>query len=281
MAEKMTPLQTGINTYGYMWTHDLRACVEQLAALGFRQFEGMITPPHLDTDSTSQERISLRRYMEQEGLSFTSLNLPSLDTNLASSFRATRQYTVSLFCEALQLAADLGAPRLVTVPGRASPLSPAPDEISVAYVKETVGALIPSAREAGVKLAIENVPFSVLPTAAGIRAFLDDMGNEDVLCACYDIANAHFIGEDPRDGVRSLGRTIELVHCSDTTRRHWRHARVGEGDAPFDLLRNALEELNYGGAFLLEIIAPDIEQALLDSQAALARIGLVRDSGKE
>jgi sugar phosphate isomerase/epimerase len=270
----VTSLQpASINTYGYIWSHTLRACLEQLAPYGYRQFEGVINPPHLDVEASARERRELKAYMQGEGLSFTSLNLPSLDTNLASPFAYTREYTIALFQKALILAADLGAPRLVTVPGRVNPLLPCPPDRSRAILRETIGALIPLARNLGVKLAIENVPFAALPHCRDIREFLDEM-EDTTLCACYDVANAHFAGESPAAGVASLNGRIELVHCSDTTRNGWRHDPVGAGNVPFELLKDALQAHGYDGPILLEIIAPDILPAILTSHDALAGVGL-------
>jgi len=273
----MTQLQpASVNTYGYIWSHPLRACLEQLAAYGYRQFEGVINPPHLDVESSANERRALRDYMQGEGLSFTSLNLPSLDTNLASPFAYTRDYTIGLFQKALLLAADLGAPRLVTVPGRVNPLLPCPPAQSSAILQDTIGALVPLARNLGVALAIENVPFAALPLARDIRRFLDDMGNTDMLCACYDVANAHYAGESPIDGVAALGERIQLVHCSDTTRGTWRHDPVGRGDVPFDELGAALRNQHYTGPILLEIISSDVLPAILASDDALSNMHVTR-----
>ncbi|HEX7387717.1 MAG TPA: sugar phosphate isomerase/epimerase family protein [Castellaniella sp.] len=276
----MSTMQSAsVNTYGYIWSHSLRACLEQLVPHGYRQFEGVINPPHLDVEASESERRELKAYMRGEGLSFTSLNLPSLDTNLASPFAYTREYTIALFQKALILAADLGAPRLVTVPGRVNPLLPCPPTRSHAILRDTIGALIPLARNLGVKLAIENVPFAALPHCRDIREFLDEM-NDGTLCACYDVANAHFAGESPSTGIAELNTRIELVHCSDTTRSGWRHDPIGRGNVPFELLKDALQAHGYCGPILMEIIAPDILPAILSSHAALARIGLTEPGAK-
>ena len=271
----MTRPPAGINTYGYIWSHPLKSCLEQLAPFGYREFEGVINPPHLDFEASTTERRALRAYMDGEGLSFTSLNLPSLDTNLASPFAHTRDYTITMFQQALVLAADIGAPLLVTVPGRVNPLLPCPRKMSRNFVQDTIGELIPFARNLGVGLAIENVPFAALPRSSDIRSFLDEMGNADVLCACYDVANAHFIHEAPKEGIDVLGGRIRLVHCSDTTRNAWRHDPVGKGDVPFAELAAALQTQAYEGPILLEIIDQDALGSILHSHDALADHGLV------
>ncbi|MBV7484770.1 sugar phosphate isomerase/epimerase [Bordetella sp. BOR01] len=265
----------GINTYSYIWSHPIRECLAGLAALGYRQFEGVINPPHLDLDTSPQARREIVALMRGEGLSFTSLNLPSLDTNLASPFADTRAYSVGMFKKAIVLAAELHASCLVTVPGRLSPLLAPARALSRAWVQDTVQTLVPYAREHGVKLAIENVPFAALPTARDIGDFLDEMGNGDVLCACYDAANAHFIGEALHDGVRSLAGRIALLHCSDTTRTAWRHDPIGKGDVPFGQLAAALGAQAYAGPILLEIIDQDAQASIVQSHDALAGAGVV------
>ncbi|HYG43367.1 MAG TPA: sugar phosphate isomerase/epimerase family protein [Bordetella sp.] len=265
----------GVNTYSYIWSHPIRACLAELGALGYRQFEGVINPPHLDLEISPQARREIVALMRGEGLSFTSLNLPSLDTNLASPFAQTRAYSVGMFKKAIALAAELHAPCLVTVPGRLSPLLPPARALSRAWVQETVGALVPYARAHGVKLAIENVPFAALPTAREIGDFLDELGDGDVLSACYDAANAHFIGESLHDGMRWLAGRVSLLHCSDTTRGAWRHDPIGKGDVPFGQLAVALDAQAFAGPILLEIIDQDARASIVQSHDVLACAGVV------
>ena len=44
----------------------------------------------------------------------------------------------------------------------------------------------------------------------------------------YDIANAHFIGEDTNAGLRQVQSRLGIVHLSDTGRQAWRHDPVGD-----------------------------------------------------
>src|SRR5690625_3507802 len=129
----------GVNTYGYLWSTPIRRCLADLAKLGYRQFEGVINPPHLELAPGAADKRELRAFMQGEGLSFVSLNLPSLDTNLASPFAKTRQYSVEMFRKAVELASELGAPHLVTVPGRLNPLLPPEPSLRMQWVQETIG----------------------------------------------------------------------------------------------------------------------------------------------
>lgn len=271
----MTHPRVGVNTYGYLWGPSLRECMTRLARRGYSVFEGVINSPHLDIELSPQGRRELRSFMEDRGLSFSSLNLPSLDTNLASPFAFTRQYSVEMFRRAIDLAADLGAPQLVTVPGRLNPLLPPGKAALAEWVEESIAALIPHARERGVGLALENVPFASMPRARDLADFVDRMGNEDVLGVCYDVANAHFIGESLKEGIEILGPRMRLMHCSDTTRTQWRHDAVGQGDVPWGELAVALGASAWCGPLLLEIIDPDPEHGVMVSHDALAAQGII------
>jgi sugar phosphate isomerase/epimerase len=200
------------------------------------------------------------------------VNLPSLDTNLASPMRRMREYSVGVFRSAIELAADLGAAHLITVPGRVNPLLAPEMSLRQTWMRQSLEPLIAYAEALGVGLAVENVPFAAFPDAASLLAFVRGMGSPS-LSICYDVANAHFIGESPAAGLHLVRDLVSVVHCSDTTRSAWRHAEVGHGDLLFAEVHQALDEIGYQGPCLLEIIAPAPEAAILRSHRALARFG--------
>ena len=265
------PRPLGINTYGFIWTTPAADCLRQLGALGYAEFELVLNPPHLSFEAGRDERAQLRALREQ-GLRVRGLNLPSLDTNLASPLARMRAYSVGLFRDAIDLAADLGAEYLVTVPGRMNPLlAPAPAQRRQ-WLHESLRELIPHAQARGVRLALENVPFAALPDAAALGAFVRELATPAV-SICYDAANAHFIGESPAEGLRQLAALVEVVHLSDTTRQAWRHDEVGQGDVPFGATLAALDEIAFDGICMMEIIHPQPEAGIVRSHERLARLG--------
>ena len=269
----MNPIQLGINTYGYIWSTPLADCLRRLHGLGYTDFEAVINPPHLDLDTTDRAaRQRLGRELRSEGIVLRSVNLPSLDTNLASPLQRMREYSVRAFRAAIELAADLGAPLLIVVPGRVNPLlAPAMAQRQV-WMRESIEKLIPHAQAHGVGLALENVPFAAFPDAASLMGFVCEMASH-TLSVCYDVANAHFVGESPAAGLRLVRHRLSMVHCSDTTRSVWRHAEVGLGDLPFAEVHAALQDVGYQGPCMLEIIGPAPEGAIVRSHRALARLG--------
>jgi len=269
----MTQRTLGINTYGYIWSTPLQACLRRLRELGYREFEAVVNPPHLDLDDGDRAaRKRLASALRSEGIVVRSVNLPSLDTNLASSMRRMREYSVAVFRSAIELAADLGAAHLITVPGRVNPLLAPSMAQREAWMRESLEPLIRCAEDHGVGLALENVPFAAFPDANSLQAFVCSMGSS-TLSICYDVANAHFIGESPAAGLRLVRDRVSVVHCSDTTRSAWRHAEVGLGDVPFPEVHAALDEIGYRGPCMLEIIDPAPEAAILRSHRVLSRFG--------
>ncbi|WP_233834986.1 sugar phosphate isomerase/epimerase family protein [Paraburkholderia sp. ZP32-5] len=263
----------GINTYGYIWSTPAAQCVSELAALGYREFELVLNPPHLSLDEFSApERARFAASLANRGITVRSLNVPSLDHNLASPMRRMRDYSVALFIDSIDLAADLHATHLVVVPGRMSPLFPPAPAAREAWMRESLDPLIEHAEKRGVTLALENVPFASFPDAGSLGAFVRGYGSR-ALTICYDAANAHFIGESPAAGLRALGGLVSLVHLSDTTRNAWRHDEIGLGDVPFDEVRGALDDIDFKGTCMLEIIAAQPQAAIVRSHRALASLG--------
>lgn len=264
--------EISVNTYGYIWSTPAAECVRRLADLGYRNFELMIHPPHLPLDGMSPAaRRDLRAAVEQAGARITSVNMPSLDQNLASSFSRVRDASVAMFLDAIDLVAEIGAPCLVTVPGRMSPLFPPPLANRIGWMTESIEKLLPRAEARNVCLAIENVPFASFPEAKMLGEFARRFGST-AIGVCYDAANAHFIGEDVTEGVAVLADLLRVVHLSDTTRQVWRHDRIGLGDVPAAAFAQALDAAEFAGPCTLEIIDADAEGALADSCRRLASL---------
>ena len=104
-----------------------------------------------------------------------------------------------------------------------------PRERMVAHFYRALDVLAPLARQAGTRLLIENMPFAFLPDAESLMQVVDGYG-DDSIRVIYDVANAHFIGELPVQGLRRVRPTGPAVHFSDTTRQSYKHDAIGRGD---------------------------------------------------
>ena len=267
--------EIAINTYSYVWTMPAAACAHHLVKRGYRQIEFLLQPPHLSFDDFGPAaRHDLRSALQDAGLTKTAINLPSLDHNLASPFARVRDASVRMFADTIDLAADIGADTVVVVPGRLSPLLPPSVADRTGWVGEGIARLLPRAEARGVCLAIENIPFAAFPQAAALERFVRGF-TSSAIGACYDAANAHFVGESPADGIGRLADLLRIVHLSDTGRNVWRHDPIGTGTVPFMEVAQALDAVGFEGACTLEIIDRDPDAAILRSHQALVPLGFV------
>ena len=262
----------GINTYSYTRSHKAEECLRHLAGMGYRHFEVMMIPGHFwPAEAGGSE--ALARVAAAEGLRIVSLNMPNVDYNIAALAQEGREYSLGIVERMVRAAGALGASAVIFGPGKANPFFPAPREELVGHFRRALDRLAPLAEAAGTRLLVENLPFAFLPDAESMMNALDAYGNERI-GICYDVANAHFIGEDLGGGLRLVADRLGLVHASDTTRAIYRHDKIGAGDVPFASVPPVLEEIGYREVPVLEVITdqgPD--QAIDDSARRLARIG--------
>ena len=266
----------GCNTYAYMMSEAAESCLGRLADMGFIEFELMVHPVHLwPAELTPGKRAALRSLIQRRGLQLTTLNLPNIDINIASTTPEMRGYTLKLLADTVRLAGELGARGVIISPGKASPLFPASEDELFGYFFAALDHLCPIAASSGTAMWIENVPTTWIPTIKGLMAALKRYGN-DAVRIIYDIANAHFIAEDFADGLRQCRSRLEMVHLSDTGQKIFRHDPVGEGTVPFAEVPAALAAAGYIKRPMLEIISRDPDTDIIASAAKLAVLGFKR-----
>ncbi len=140
------------------------------------------------------------------------------------------------------------------------------------FFLEALDVLLPVARQAHVELYLENMSFAFLPAADELMDVLDRYGSDEIKI-CYDVANAHFIGEQPSEGLSAVASRLALVHFSDTTQETYRHDPIGDGDVDFSKLPEALSKVGYTAPVVLEIIAPHADDSIARSIAFLQGSG--------
>src|SRR5690349_11219164 len=170
-----TALPIGVNTMSFMWRYPAREAMELLAAKGYRRFELMAQPPHLDPLMSESELSALGRFVRDRGLAVETINLPSLDQNLASASPAMRDYSVRLFERLIGVAQALGARAVITVTGRVNPLIAPPRADLEAWFGESFARVLRAAEAAGIELWLENVPMGVYARADELVAFANSI----------------------------------------------------------------------------------------------------------
>jgi sugar phosphate isomerase/epimerase len=263
----------GINTYSYTFDYRAADCIRHLADQGYPGFELMMYPGHLwPTEAAGAGVREIRQACEATGTRIISLNMPNIDLNIAGASAEMRAYSLGLLSQFVALAGELGAPFIVIGPGKANPLFSAPRHELVGHFRRALDTLAPIAKKGGTRLLVENMPFAFLPDATSLMAEVEAYGNDDI-GIIYDVANAHFIGEDPCEGLRHVKSRLGLVHFSDTGRSVYRHDPIGLGDVPFAAVPPVLKEIGYKELPVLEVISRDPDAETLDSAKRLAALG--------
>ena len=91
----------------------------------------------------------------------------------------------------------------------------------------------------------------------------------------YDVADGHFVGEDPAEGLRRVSSGLAIMHLSDPS-EVYRHSAIGDGSVPFAAVPPVLAEIGYRDLPLLEIIADDPDRVIADSVRRLLELGWPR-----
>jgi L-ribulose-5-phosphate 3-epimerase len=144
-------------------------------------------------------------------------------------------------------------PDIVISPGTRRPIISPPIDKTYGWLYESLGTLIPLAREAGKRLLFENTPYCFTPTINELAAVVE-RADDDALKIVYDVANAAYIEDDPVAGLLSHHEHIALVHISDTGLETWGHDPIGTGVVDFVGLAGAVEATCGEGNVVLEII---------------------------
>ena len=275
-AADPTPLRVGVNTMSFMWRASARDAMETLARAGYRRFELMAQRPHLDPMMERADAIALARFLRGAGLTVETINLPSLDQNLASASPEMRDYSVRLFERLIAIADTIGASAVVVVTGRVNPLIPPPRRDLEAWFADGFERVLRAAQASGVRLLLENIPMGVYPRADQLAAFAGRIDSPTV-GICYDIANAHFIGEDAAAGLLQVRARLGIVHLSDTGREVWRHDPVGQGTCDFAGFGATLREIGYAATSMLEIVADPPVEHIVESHRRIAAWGWAAD----
>ncbi len=246
----------GVNTYSYIFDGSAADTVARLADQGYGGVELMFFPGHLWPAELDASALRALRKLCEARLRLVAVNMPNVDMNIAG---------------------ELEAGGIIVGPGKANPLFPMPPDRMISYFYRALDTLAPLAQQVGTRLFIENMPFAFLPDAESLMNVVDGYGDESIR-VIYDVANAHFIGEAPTDGLRRVRDRLNLVHFSDTTRQSYKHDPLGCGDVPLAGIPSAMKEIGYTELPMLEVISLNPDADIADSCRRLREAGFGRDA---
>ena len=165
-----------------------------------------------------------------------------------SSELEVKRHILSLQSELIRATGDAGIPIAVIHPSN-EPYEEAERAIRIENCTEILAKLTAIAKEAGVTLALENLPRScicrVKEEMQQILAAIPD------LRVCFD--SNHCLLQTNPDYIRAVGDKIVTLHISDYDFINERHLLPGEGMNYWENILTALEEVGYYGVFNYEI----------------------------
>jgi L-ribulose-5-phosphate 3-epimerase len=262
----------GVNTYSYIFGDSAAETIARLADQGYGGVELMFFPGHLWPAELDASKLRSLRDLCEQRLRLIAVNMPNVDINVAAAGEEMRAYTLDLLTKFVRCAGELGAAGIIVGPGKPNPLFPMPRDRMVSHFYRALDVLAPLAREVGTRLLIENMPFAFLPDAESLMNVVDGYGDASIR-VIYDVANAHFIGEAPTEGLRRVRDRLALMHFSDTTRQSYRHDPLGYGDVPLAGIAAAMKEVGYSELPMLEIISHNPDADIADSCRRLQEAG--------
>jgi len=243
-----------INTFSYLWSSTAIDAIQQLVDNGYQTFEVPISSPHCWPEEISAaERSAMKTRLDERGARIRSLNAGGYDINLASPGANMRRKSIDHIASVIDLAVAWDVHDVVISPGTRRPMISPSLERTYGWMYESMEALIPLAKQAGVRLLMENTPYCFTPTVQDLAGIVNTV-NDDVLKIVYDVANAAYIEEDPVAGLLAHHESIGLVHISDTGTDVWGHDPIGTGVIDWRGLGEAVEKTCGVSNVVLEII---------------------------
>jgi sugar phosphate isomerase/epimerase len=243
-----------LNTFSYLWKLTAIDAISELTRSGYNVFEVPVSSPHCWPDEMSSTmRSDAKKRLQDYAASVRSLNAGGYDINLASPGANMRRKSIDHIKDVMDLALDWDVVDVVISPGTRRPMISPPLPQTLGWLYESLDVLLPHAKQAGVRLLLENTPYCFRPTMDELVDIVKEV-RSDNLKIVYDVANAAYIGEDPVACLLSSHAAIGLVHVSDTGLDEWGHDPIGTGVVNFNDLGEAIEATCKMENVVLEII---------------------------
>ena len=254
-------LKTGIISTAYFEFDDFETGMQKLRAHGYDgvDYQGLgsykNSPLYQASDEDFEKRLTeIKACAEKNGLVIHQLHgtWPHVD-DLTDEGRAQ---TVEYFKKCILGAKYLDCPKVIVHPLMPSLYwgEPFVEEQDFAVNKKMLTALAPVAREHGVTVCLENMPFpkwSAFSYVKNIKKLIAEIDDEHIK-ACLD--TGHFNAEkgDIYDAITLLGDDLAALHIHDDRNGQDRHLLPFQGEIDWDGFIRGLKDIGYKGVISLE-----------------------------
>jgi len=245
------------NTWCYgsfpVWlpSYPLPEVVARLARIGYDGIEIGCAAPHAWPNYLGPEqRAAIRSSLNDNRLAAASL-LPAPGggpgANPASSIAEERQWTERHYCDVVDLAADLGASRVLYIAGWQIFGTSRRDAWRTTL--QTLTAVAAHAETRGVTLCVEptSADSNLIESADQALELVAECGKANVK-VMFDTFHALYRNEDPADYVPRMRDHLDHVHFADYDR-----LPPGSGGMDFRPVMEALLDVGFAGYVTMEI----------------------------
>lgn len=226
-----------------------KTILEQMGAAKAAGFDGVEFEGPLAEDKVG-EVVAAKA---ETGLAVPGMVCGKVGRSVGSLDPAEREKGIEQFSVALRQAKQLGGTTVLLYPGTCDEKNPY-DKVFEALI-ESVGKLLPVAKETGVAIALENVWNNMFLSPLDVIRFVDHF-NTPLVGWYFDIGNICRYGW-PDQWIRALGPRIRKLDVKEFNRKKhmdagpWAGFKVelGEGDIDWKAVCAAIDDVGYAGGW--------------------------------
>ncbi|MEJ2100077.1 MAG: sugar phosphate isomerase/epimerase [Desulfobacterales bacterium] len=228
--------------------------LEDIAALGFDYLELAIDPPQAHYTILRRQMTPILTALNSHCMGVI-CHLPTF-VSTADLTDSIREASLQEMLNSLEVAAGLGAQKVVLHPGHIGGLGVYVKESAMALANKSLESIIDRSQELGLCVCLDNM----FPKC---RAFVEPGDFEDILHRFPDLrltldtGHANIGGRRALDFIEKFGSRIGHLHISDNLGQRDDHLAVGSGVIDFSKIIGALKQCGYNDTATLEIFSDD------------------------
>ena len=253
-------MKTGITYFQYARHYETEKAVEYLRADGFGAVDfselwDTRTAYYTDRESEVEKRLcEIGEALRQGGIEVFQIHgpwrYPPQDETAGK-----RAEWLDLMKRGVRMATYVGSKNMVVHPlmpyGANSPENPA---AVIDASLEHYARLADYAKDYGVTVCLENMPFPLLPLGNVDQVVeLVDALNRRNLGVCLDTGHANVCGTPLDMAVKMVGKRLVCLHVHDNDGKEDQHLAPLSGTANFAPFARALSEIGFGGSVSSEV----------------------------
>jgi len=252
--------KVGYSTMGFM-DRDIHAALNAIASAGFNHAEILGIKPHVSTPLKGNALRDLCRCLSTCQLS-CSVHAPMELHVLGAPEEQWRQEKVEVFSEYIRFAGEIGAKHFIIHPVPNPIFVENPDDPKLPGLIQTatrrsLDALMGVAEQSQVKLLLENLYYQCrypFLNMTELRALVD-LYPQEQLGLVLDTGHAAIHGDDVAKEIYIAGNRLGGVHLQDPNKEldYDEHSLPTRGGLDWDVIRIALADIKYAGAWTFEI----------------------------